>query len=52
MPIPRKLRPLSNNILEAKLAAAIINKGPKIFGTMWDTIILKLLKPKILEAII
>lgn len=50
MPIPRKLKPLSRRILDAKLAAAIIRIGPVIFGKIWDMIILKLLKPKIFDA--
>ena len=50
MPIPRKLKPLSRRILDAKLAAAIIRIGPVIFGRIWEMIILKLLKPNIFDA--
>ena len=50
MPIPRKLKPLSRRILDAKLVADIIKIGPIIFGRMWDIIIRKLLKPKIFDA--
>ena len=50
MPIPRKLKPLSSRILDAKLADDIIKIGPVIFGRMWDIIIRKLLKPKIFDA--
>ena len=48
--MPKKLKPLSSKILAAKLAAAIIRIGPLILGKIWLIIILKLLKPKILEA--
>ena len=37
--MPRKLKPLSSNILDAKLAAEIIKIGPIMFGKMWYMII-------------
>ncbi|MNY05074.1 hypothetical protein D3C86_1377800 [compost metagenome] len=49
-PNPRKLRPVSSKIAEAKLAEATTSMGPEILGRMCLIMVLEVEKPRAFEA--